>query len=63
MKPSQILANLCKREGLPQPELDFEECKIGGKKFTPENQYYKDARGLNLVFRIIYNLDAIGFFS
>ena len=45
MKPSQILLDLCKREGLPHPEFFENECKIGTKRFTLDSKSFKDERG------------------
>jgi len=45
MKPSQILLDLCKREGRPHPEFIENECRIGTKRFIPNSKSFKDEKG------------------
>ena len=59
MRPSQILSHLCKREGWPSPVYEEGSCKVGGKKFTSANPFYKDGRGLQGRFEMIFTMQMI----
>ncbi|XP_065061799.1 otoferlin-like isoform X2 [Rhopilema esculentum] len=43
-KPREILAKLCKKEGIPKPVYKDGVCEIGGRKFVA-SKFYKDERG------------------
>ena len=56
MKPSQILLDLCKREGRPHPEFIENECKIGTKRFIPNSKSFKDEKGTIKIFATISDI-------
>ena len=43
-KPREILAKLCKKDGIPKPVYKEGVCEIGGRKFVASKSY-KDERG------------------